>query len=361
MSTSSGSRVRRLGTIAMSSNPYARRPDLPMPISTSPRCSPFALQPGERRKSSPAHDPQRGRRRSLNPVRTSMRPAADVRRGLLPFAAFRTRSTVGRVVPASEARSSSQRDHDRSIAVLERVGQLDQAAQGADISCDVERVEQVGGQAADLGPQDLDQEPVDARRVLAEVLEPLPAEAPALGARCMATAARRASAVSSACSPNTSPGPSTVRVTTSPSGVSLRMATWPRSRRCSVSPRIALVEDHLALGEAATAELGEQLGPHVLGQPVEQRTPRGHRRTLAGASRTSVVADTQRASPAAPTDRPNERTMTSTRRTRASHPGAPTDGLGGPAMEAAHPTDDSTVSSTSSSTRSSTSPAPTTA
>jgi hypothetical protein len=32
---SSGSRVRRLGTIAMSSNPYARRPVLPMPISTS--------------------------------------------------------------------------------------------------------------------------------------------------------------------------------------------------------------------------------------------------------------------------------------------------------------------------------------
>ena len=35
MSTSSGSRVRRLGTIAMSSNPYARRPDFPIPISTS--------------------------------------------------------------------------------------------------------------------------------------------------------------------------------------------------------------------------------------------------------------------------------------------------------------------------------------
>src|SRR5436309_15972123 len=35
MSTSSGSRVRRLGTMAMSSNPYARRPDLPIPISTS--------------------------------------------------------------------------------------------------------------------------------------------------------------------------------------------------------------------------------------------------------------------------------------------------------------------------------------
>src|SRR5258707_585666 len=35
MSTSSGSRVRRLGTIAISSNPYARRPDFPIPISTS--------------------------------------------------------------------------------------------------------------------------------------------------------------------------------------------------------------------------------------------------------------------------------------------------------------------------------------
>ena len=35
ISTSSGSLVRRLGTIAMSSNPYARRPDLPFPISIS--------------------------------------------------------------------------------------------------------------------------------------------------------------------------------------------------------------------------------------------------------------------------------------------------------------------------------------
>ena len=35
MSTSSGSRVRRDGTIAMSSNPYARRAFLPRPISTS--------------------------------------------------------------------------------------------------------------------------------------------------------------------------------------------------------------------------------------------------------------------------------------------------------------------------------------
>src|SRR5437588_2458102 len=35
MSTSSASRVRRLGTIAMSSNPYARRAFLPRPISIS--------------------------------------------------------------------------------------------------------------------------------------------------------------------------------------------------------------------------------------------------------------------------------------------------------------------------------------
>src|SRR3954449_9648009 len=35
MSMSSGSRVRREGTIAMSSKPYARRPFLPRPISTS--------------------------------------------------------------------------------------------------------------------------------------------------------------------------------------------------------------------------------------------------------------------------------------------------------------------------------------
>ena len=41
MSTSSGSRVRRLGTMAMSSNPYARRPDLPMPISTSATAMPL--------------------------------------------------------------------------------------------------------------------------------------------------------------------------------------------------------------------------------------------------------------------------------------------------------------------------------
>ena len=45
ISTSSGSLVRRLGTMAMSSKPYARRPDLPLPISIStlpasraPRC-----------------------------------------------------------------------------------------------------------------------------------------------------------------------------------------------------------------------------------------------------------------------------------------------------------------------------------
>src|SRR5690348_16316761 len=52
MSTSSGSRVRRLGTMAMSSNPYARRPDLPMPISTSNPVPPAPL--GERSQFSPA-------------------------------------------------------------------------------------------------------------------------------------------------------------------------------------------------------------------------------------------------------------------------------------------------------------------
>src|SRR5436853_2337949 len=41
MSTSSGTRVRRLGTMATSSNPYARRPDLPIPISTSATCDPL--------------------------------------------------------------------------------------------------------------------------------------------------------------------------------------------------------------------------------------------------------------------------------------------------------------------------------
>src|SRR5271165_165076 len=43
MSTSSGSRVRRLGTMAMSSKPYARRPDLKMPISISATSSPSGL------------------------------------------------------------------------------------------------------------------------------------------------------------------------------------------------------------------------------------------------------------------------------------------------------------------------------
>src|SRR5487761_2490132 len=36
--TRSGSRVRRLGAIAMSSNPYAGRPRLPRPISISLNC-----------------------------------------------------------------------------------------------------------------------------------------------------------------------------------------------------------------------------------------------------------------------------------------------------------------------------------
>src|SRR3954469_1837039 len=55
MSTSSGSRVRRLGTMAMSSNPYARRPDLPIPISTSATACLHPLSP-ERGESSAAMD-----------------------------------------------------------------------------------------------------------------------------------------------------------------------------------------------------------------------------------------------------------------------------------------------------------------
>src|SRR6266545_5706356 len=57
MSTSSGSRVRRLGTIAMSSNPYARRPDLPMPISTS--ATPCPLTRAARKRVSLAVRPPR--------------------------------------------------------------------------------------------------------------------------------------------------------------------------------------------------------------------------------------------------------------------------------------------------------------
>src|SRR5689334_13171241 len=44
METSFGSRVRRLGTTAMSSNAYALRPRLPRPISISVTWVPFALQ-----------------------------------------------------------------------------------------------------------------------------------------------------------------------------------------------------------------------------------------------------------------------------------------------------------------------------
>src|SRR5439155_6883942 len=43
MSTSSGSRVLRDGTIATSSSPYALRPVLPMPISYSMRAYPRSL------------------------------------------------------------------------------------------------------------------------------------------------------------------------------------------------------------------------------------------------------------------------------------------------------------------------------
>src|SRR5262245_6306683 len=46
MSTSCGSRVLRLGTIAMSSKPYACRAFLPRPISTSTRPLLYAKNPG---------------------------------------------------------------------------------------------------------------------------------------------------------------------------------------------------------------------------------------------------------------------------------------------------------------------------
>src|SRR5688572_24335988 len=66
MSTSSGSRVRRLGTMAMSSNPYARRPDLPIPISISAMSQPIAarLPAGEPR----LHRNWRGTRRYPTPT-----------------------------------------------------------------------------------------------------------------------------------------------------------------------------------------------------------------------------------------------------------------------------------------------------
>src|SRR5688572_11380256 len=51
MSTSSGSRVLRDGTIATSSKPYARRADLPMPISNSTPITPEGSPKSARRPS----------------------------------------------------------------------------------------------------------------------------------------------------------------------------------------------------------------------------------------------------------------------------------------------------------------------
>ncbi len=51
MSTSSASRVRRLGTIAMSSKPYARRAFLPRPISISNACPLNRRDPGRGRSA----------------------------------------------------------------------------------------------------------------------------------------------------------------------------------------------------------------------------------------------------------------------------------------------------------------------
>ena len=48
MSMSSGSRVRRLGTMAMSSNPYACRPDFAIPISTSTLVGSSSLAPASK-------------------------------------------------------------------------------------------------------------------------------------------------------------------------------------------------------------------------------------------------------------------------------------------------------------------------
>src|SRR3977135_354089 len=68
MSTSSGSRVRRLGTMAMSSNPYARLPDLPMPISSSATLFPFALATRSDRVYCPPPSPPTMRTRPSGPV-----------------------------------------------------------------------------------------------------------------------------------------------------------------------------------------------------------------------------------------------------------------------------------------------------
>ena len=73
MSTSSGSRVRRLGTMAMSSNPYARRPDLPMPISTSATALPLFWDPVGPLVRGPVVPVSGPVKRSAYPAETSQR------------------------------------------------------------------------------------------------------------------------------------------------------------------------------------------------------------------------------------------------------------------------------------------------
>ena len=63
MSMSLGSRVRRLGTMAMSSKPQARRPDLPMPMSMSTRASCRRL---ERQRTSGGQGVSPTRRRTAS-------------------------------------------------------------------------------------------------------------------------------------------------------------------------------------------------------------------------------------------------------------------------------------------------------
>src|SRR5919204_6875692 len=92
MSTSSGSRVRRLGTMAMSSNPYARRPDLPMPISTSATQPALRARIGEAAQdtggSGPARDGPRHGTRYLPLPWVAVWPGGDAGRWLLAPLAF---------------------------------------------------------------------------------------------------------------------------------------------------------------------------------------------------------------------------------------------------------------------------------
>src|SRR5512134_389676 len=83
MSTSSGSRVRREGTIATSSNPYALRAILPLPISISiaspPGCSDAHPLPGGRQTSSMRgrYHAARGRRRRFSVLLDDVPRAVD--------------------------------------------------------------------------------------------------------------------------------------------------------------------------------------------------------------------------------------------------------------------------------------------